>query len=72
MIPEDVKKYAKNHGFDLVKKIGKYKEYNVYVPYLEPVNGIVPPTGLPACILKKSGILTWKTGKDAFAILNEF
>ena len=72
MVPEKVKAYAKKHGFSLVKRIGKYEKYNVYIPYFEPVDGIVPPTGLPVCILEKNGSLTWVTGKDAFTILDEF
>ena len=67
-----IKNYAKKKGFDSAKKIGNWRGYIVYSPYLRPVNGIVPPTGLPTYILEKNGTLKWITGKDAFTILEEF
>lgn len=71
MLLDNVKAYAKKNGFDSAEKIGNWKGYIVYSPYLKPVNGIGIPTGLPTYILEKNGALKWITGKDAFTILDD-
>lgn len=71
MSMERVKAYAKEKGFDSAEKVGVWNGYVVYSPFLESINGITPPSGLPTFILEKDEKLKWVTGKKAFDILDK-
>lgn len=70
-MPKKIEIFAKEQGFDSVKKIGTWRDHTVYSPYLFSINGITPPTGLPRLILVKDNKLRWVCGKEAFTILSE-
>lgn len=43
----------------------------MYSPVILPINGIVPPTGLPCFIVEKDNEYSWVSGQKAFQIMNE-
>lgn len=72
MLSDNVKAYAKEYVGGPVERVGTWKGYIVYIPFKEPIDGMVPPTGLPSCILEKNGTLKFVIGKEAFTIMDEY
>lgn len=58
-------------GYNTAERIGTWKDYIVYSPVILPINGIVPPTGLPCFIVEKDNEYSWVSGQKAFQIMNE-
>ncbi len=68
---EKVEQFAKESGLDSAIIYGKLGEYTVYEPVMFPVNGIIPPTGLPCLIIDRNGELEWISGKAVFELLQK-
>lgn len=68
---ERSKKIAIQKGYNTAERIGTWKDYIVYSPVILPINGIVPPTGLPCFIVEKDNEYSWVSGQKAFQIMNE-
>lgn len=56
---ERSKKIAIQKGYNTAERIGTWKDYIVYSPVILPINGIVPPTGLPCFIVEKDNEYSW-------------
>lgn len=67
----EAKKIAIQKGYTTAKHIGIWNNYVVYSPVILPINGIVPPTGLPCFIIEKDNEYKWFSGQQAFRIMNE-
>lgn len=71
MLSDNVKAYAKEYVGGPVERVGTWKGYIVYAPFTKPIDGMVPPTGLPRYILEKNGVLKFVIGEEAFTIMRE-
>lgn len=71
MIPDKVREFAKKHGYPCVEYEGVWKEYKVYGPYFPPIDGMIPPTGLPTFILLNGDECRLSTTDEAFACIRD-
>lgn len=67
---EEVLKFAKSYGFQIVKKLGAYGDYTVYQPDFS--DGREHTIGLPHYIFEKDGKLEMKVDDYSFKITNYF
>lgn len=61
--------YAKKIGYVTAKKIGRWNNYDVYEPLMDPADGI-PITGIPVFILSRGGEVRTSTPDESFKIMD--
>ena len=63
--------YAKKIGDVTAKKIGRWNNYDVHEPLLDPADGI-PITGIPVFILSRGGEVRTSTVEESMEIMDHF
>ena len=63
--------YAKKIGYVTAKKIGRWNNYDVHEPLLDPADGI-PITGIPVFILSRGGEVRTSTVEESMEIMDHF
>lgn len=71
MIPDKVRELAKKCGYPCVAYEGEWRGRKVYSPYYPPIDGVVPPTGLPVLVFTKGDDCWVSTTEEAFSCLND-
>ena len=67
-----VLQFAKKQGYDRVRHIGKWREFEAYEPMVkEAGEGDYPCIGLPFLILVKGDIIRMSTEEEAFQQMEE-
>lgn len=69
-LKKEIKNFAKYHGYEDAKYIGKWREYKVYEPIFS--KGEISYIGLPLVILvNKKGEIRMSTDEEAMANLRD-
>lgn len=67
----NAEKYAKQHGYDSVKYLGRWKGHDVYEAVMDLDDGI-PVTGIPVFILCRGVDVRMSTMGEAMKIMDHF
>lgn len=67
----NVEAYAKQLGYETVRKIGRWNNCDVYEPLMDPDAGI-PITGIPVFILYGQGAMRLSTVDESMKIMDKF
>lgn len=65
----DVERFARMLGYMGAKRIGQWKSYDVYEPFMDPDLGI-PVTGIPVFILSQGSELRTSAVDESFRIMD--
>ena len=63
--------FAKKQGYDDVRHIGKWREFEAWEPFMKSDDDGFPCIGLPLLILVKGDKIRMSTEEEAFAQLEE-
>lgn len=71
MTQNDITAFAKKNGYEGARNGGEWRGFQVWQPYVKPINGVIPPTGLPLVILVQGQSVRMSTINEALQYIGK-